>query len=59
MYTSNEVIVRIDRIKNKVKFIEEINIVKKWDGYKYVNDKFVKIKVTEFLDALLKELEGK
>jgi hypothetical protein len=54
MYINNGVVIRIDEIKNKDKLIEEINGVKKWEEYKYVNDKHVKIKVTEFLDAFLK-----
>jgi hypothetical protein len=59
MYVSNGIVVAIDQITNRAKLIEEINVVKKWEGYKYVNDKYVKIKVTEFLDALLKELSEK
>jgi hypothetical protein len=29
-------------LKNRLKFVEEINKVKNWEDYKYVNDKRVK-----------------
>lgn len=53
MYIDNKMFVNLGQIKNKNKFIEQINTVKSWKDYKYVNDPGVKSRVTRYLDDLI------
>lgn len=45
MYTEANLKVDLSRLKNKAGLVGQLNEVKKWKDYKYVNDRAVKARV--------------
>lgn len=53
MYSDKNLSVNLVRLKNRDTLIKQLNEVKLWKDYKYVNDRAIKAKVSEYLDALI------